>query len=159
MPETIQLREAAHDDIAILVKHRRWMFDDMLTAQTVTYSAGDLDDMEPAYRSYLEQHLGGSLRAWVAQAGQRVVASGAVLFYAWPPRPGDWVGTAGLLHSVYTEPGYRRRGLARTLVQMMIEVCRGLGLRTVTLHASQAGRPLYDAMGFQATSEMRLTLR
>ena len=88
------MREATHDDIATLVKHRRWMFDDMRVAQKVNYAPSDLEAMEPAYRRYLEQHLGGTLRAWVVEAGGRVVASGAVLIYDWPPRPGDSVGKA-----------------------------------------------------------------
>jgi GNAT superfamily N-acetyltransferase len=159
MSDPLALREATRDDIAALVKHRRWMFDDMRAVQPVNYASGDLDLMEPAYQEYLERHLGGLLRAWVVEADDRIVASGAVLFYEWPPRPGDSVGKAALIHSVYTHPDFRRRGLARRIAQTLVDVCRDLGLRTVTLHASQAGRPLYDAMGFGATSEMRLILR
>jgi ribosomal protein S18 acetylase RimI-like enzyme len=159
MSDALILRNATPADIPVLTKHRRWMFDDMLKVQKVAYSAADVDGMEPEYQQYLEKHLGGILRAWVVESAGRAVASGAMLLYDWPPRPGDSTGRAALLHSVYTDPEYRRRGLARRIVDAMIEECRRMGLRTVSLHASEAGQSLYEAIGFKRTSEMRLVLR
>ena len=49
---------------------------------------------------------------------------------------------------MYTEPEHRRRGLARRLMAEMIAWCRAAGLGSVSLHASDAGRPLYEALGF-----------
>lgn len=59
---------------------------------------------------------------------------------------------------MYTDPDYRRRGLARQITHVMIFWCRAEGFASVSLHASKAGRPLYEAMGFQPTNEMRLKL-
>jgi hypothetical protein len=36
--------------------------------------------------------------------------------------------------------------------------CRAERIRTVWLHASEEGRPLYEKMGFVATNEMKLVL-
>jgi len=36
--------------------------------------------------------------------------------------------------------------------------CRDSGIRSVILHASSDGRPLYDSLGFTPTNEMRLNL-
>jgi len=141
MNDELTLRNAIRADIPVLAKHRRWMFDDMLMVQKAGYTAAEVGSMEPAYQRYLEEHFGGILRAGVVEVAGRVVASGA------------------LLHSVYTEPEYRRRGLARRIVDVMVAECRRMGLRTVSLHASEAGRSLYEAMGFKETSEMRLGLR
>jgi hypothetical protein len=41
----------------------------------------------------------------------------------------------------------------------MIEWCRKQGLAMVYLHASQDGRSLYESLGFEPTTEMRLKLR
>ena len=62
------------------------------------------------------------------------------------------------VHRVYTEPAYRRIGLARCILQAMIDECRARGLLRLTLHASDMGRQLYDALGFLPTNEMRLSL-
>ena len=41
---------------------------------------------------------------------------------------------------------------------MAVEECRKRKLKRVALHASDIGRPLYEAMGFKSTNEMRLEL-
>ena len=38
----------------------------------------------------------------------------------------------------------------------MLDWCRDLGVTRITLHASDEGRPLYEAFGFASTNEMRL---
>ena len=60
---------------------------------------------------------------------------------------------------MYTEPAVRRHGIAKRLMDEMIEWCRKEGFGSVSLHASEYGRPLYASLGFQATNEMRLKLR
>ena len=155
MTNNFSLREATSTDIPTLVNHRRWMFEEMAALRGASADEGEMAEV---YSRYLAQHLGGLIRAWVVEEGGKIIASGAVLFYDWPPRPKDLTGRGALLHSVYTAPEYRRQGLARRIMQTMIDVCRELGLRTITLHASDAGRPLYESLGFKATSEMRLSL-
>jgi GNAT superfamily N-acetyltransferase len=63
-----------------------------------------------------------------------------------------------MILNMFTEPTFRRRGLARMLMQTMIAWCREQGYKTVALHASDEGRPLYESLGFQPTNEMRLHL-
>jgi GNAT superfamily N-acetyltransferase len=49
--------------------------------------------------------------------------------------------------------------VAKQLLKVMIDWCRIEGFRAVSLHASPAGRPVYESVGFQPTNEMRITLR
>lgn len=60
--------------------------------------------------------------------------------------------------NMFTEPGHRRKGLARQLVGEILAWARARGLRTLILHASDEGRPLYTSLGFEPTNEMRLRL-
>jgi predicted acetyltransferase len=55
---------------------------------------------------------------------------------------------------MYIDPDHRRQGLAKGLVQLCLNESRRRGLRTVTLHASDAGRPVYESLGFNASNEM-----
>ncbi len=159
MVDDLPLRSATPADISALVNHRRRMFEDMASAQGKAYNPANLDAMDAAYALHLRVHLGdGTLRAWVVEAEGQIIASGAVSFLTWPPRPNDLTERLALLHSVYTTPAYRRRGLARRIVQAAIEASRAEGLRRLTLHASVAGRPLYESLGFTPTNEMRLLL-
>ena len=60
--------------------------------------------------------------------------------------------------NVYTEPRYRKRGLARRLMATVMDWCREQGLRTLILHASDEARPLYQSLGFRPTNEMSIKL-
>jgi GNAT superfamily N-acetyltransferase len=60
---------------------------------------------------------------------------------------------------MYVEKPYRRRGIARTLMEEMLGWCRREEFAYVGLHASDDGRPLYEKLGFRATNEMRLELK
>ena len=50
---------------------------------------------------------------------------------------------------MYTDPEFRRQGIARRLMQTMIDWCRKEGFVRVDLHASDKGRPLYESLGFE----------
>ena len=76
-----------------------------------------------------------------------------------PTHPRDPQPRRATILNLYTYPQYRRQGLARLLMQTMIDRCRGEGFASVSLHASDDGRLLYEALGFQPTNEMRLWLK
>jgi len=88
----------------------------------------------------------------------QVIAGGGILISSWPARPEDLNARRALILNVYTEPDFRRKGLARELMLLMIGWLREQGFHGVALHASAEGRPLYESLGFQATNEMRLRL-
>jgi predicted GNAT family acetyltransferase len=62
-----------------------------------------------------------------------------------------------LVVNVYTEPEWRQRGIARTLMKTAMEWSVARGFDRMVLHASEAGRPLYASLGFLATNEMGWT--
>ena len=49
---------------------------------------------------------------------------------------------------------HRQRGLARRLMQTMLDWCKQHQIANVVLHASDEGRPLYQSLGFVSTNEM-----
>jgi GNAT superfamily N-acetyltransferase len=159
MPDALTLRLATVDDIPVLVNHRRRMFEDMDAQKGVTSDWAGLDAMEAAYAVLLRYEIpAGSTRAWVIDDGDYVAASGALKFTDWLPRPDGQRRGLVYVHSVYTVPEYRRRGLARQILNAMIAYCRDNGWPRITLHASDLGRGLYEDLGFKPTNEMRLVL-
>jgi GNAT superfamily N-acetyltransferase len=88
----------------------------------------------------------------------RVVASGGIWFRPEQPRPLAPRWKVPYLFSMYTEPGFRRRGLARRIVREAVRICRARGYTRIVLHAAPKGRPLYKGLGFQRGWEMRLEL-
>ncbi len=134
----------------------------MASAQSLQFEPDGLDRMERAYAKHLRAHLsGGAVRAWVIEAEGQIVASGAVSILPWPPGPAGGSDRGALLHSMYTAPAYRRRGLARRIVEAAIDFCRAEAVAWLMLGGtgSEAGKPLYESVGFRPSSFMRLDLR
>ena len=57
-----------------------------------------------------------------------------------------WIGM------VLVDPAYRRRGIALNLMQTALDYLRQLGVKTIKLDATPAGRPVYEKMGFEQES-------
>ena len=159
MTDALTLRLAVVGDIPTLVSHRRKMFEDMAALKDEQLDRAGLDAMAAAYAALLRYEIpAGSTRAWLIEEGGRIAASGALKFTDWLPRPDGSRRGLVYVHSVYTEPAYRRQGLARHLLSAMIDYCRDNGWPRVSLHASEMGRGLYEDLGFTPTNEMRLVL-
>ncbi|MEK9947123.1 MAG: GNAT family N-acetyltransferase [Alphaproteobacteria bacterium] len=59
---------------------------------------------------------------------------------------------------VFVCPVDRRKGIASALMRRSLEDMKGLGYSRVLLHASEMGNPVYKALGFDATNELKLDL-
>jgi GNAT superfamily N-acetyltransferase len=150
-----RVRRATVEDAAVNTAHRRAMFREMRPAGDAV-----LDEMAARFTPWVEEKLASEeYLAWFAVAEYGAIAAGAGLWLMdWPAHvvgKGRWRGN---ILNVYTEPGHRRLGLARHLIEVAIEWCREHDVDTVVLHASDAGRPMYEALGFRATNEMRIVL-
>jgi len=151
----ITIRPATPADLDVVMRHRRSMFADMGNRMRA-----DLDAMDASSRPLFARALGdGSYRGWLAREHDgRVVAGGGIIMLPYHSSPRDPSPQRAWIVNMYTEPRYRRQGLARRLMDEMIGWCRGQGMTTVYLHASDEGRPLYESLGFTPTNEMRLHL-
>jgi len=153
----ITIRAAVGSDIPTLIRHRRMMWWDMGRCQ----DAAALDVMERAAREYFSAAIpDGSYRGFLAvtDAGE-IVGGGGIVISPWPGSFDQEKPRRAMILNMYVEKPYRRRGIARALMETMIEWCRREEFAHVGLHASDEGRPLYEKLGFRATNEMRLGLR
>ena len=119
-----------------------------------------LDAMSDAFRPWLIRMMdAGEYLAWLAIAADGSVAAGLGLWLMdWPPHMIGPGARRGNILNVYASPQHRRRGLAKRLMETALDWCRSNGIRAVILHASEDGRPLYNALGFKPTNEMRIVL-
>lgn len=160
----VVIRPATPDDAPTIARHRAAMFCDMgqLDAAAVPVLAA-------AARRWVEAAMvDGRYVAWLAEVeaapaadGPRhVVGGGGVEVRAIAPRPaadGRGVQTApqALVRDVYVVPAWRGRGVARRVMEALLAWTTERGVSNVVLHASAAGRPLYERLGFVPTNEMR----
>jgi len=150
------VRPATLDDVDVLVHHRVGMFTDMGVPL-------DVPALQAAFREWLAEMMPpGTYRAWLVEthADQSeaaphvsgvsgvVVAGGGITILPWPPGPRDMGDRLAFVYNVYTEPGHRRRGLARLIMDTIHGWCREAGVASVALNASRDGLPLYESMGY-----------
>jgi GNAT superfamily N-acetyltransferase len=156
MSEDITLRMAKVDDALVIAHHRRAMFSD--AGHT---DASALDAMDAAFVPYVRRALADrSYRGWLAVTSEsRVVAGGGLIVHEWPATPRNTDTQRAYILNVYTEPEYRWRGIARRIMNAILDFCRTEGFHSVSLHASEQGRAMYISMGFEQTNEMRLRLQ
>ena len=62
-------------------------------------------------------------------------------------------GKRAHLMNVYTNEKYRRQGIARQMVSMLIDEAREKGVTYISLDTTQSGEPLYKALGFDFSHE------
>ena len=157
-PPDIHIRPATLADVDALARHRVGMYRDM----------GHIPESEEARfleasAAYFRVALAsGEYLAWLAfpsTSPEEIVAGAGLIVRPMIPRPGTTGGIEvrdAQVVNVYTEVGWRRRGIAARLMRNLLEYTTANHLNRVSLHASDDGRPLYESLGFVPTNEMRL---
>jgi GNAT superfamily N-acetyltransferase len=160
MSNSVVIRQATVEDADVIARHRALMF-------------AEMHELAPERAVELTEKTGHYLRVampsgeYVGWLAHEDVAPGAILAGAGVqlrktlphPRtpPGVSHGREAIVLNVYTDPAWRGRGIAEALMRRVIAWAGEAGVHTLVLHASEAGRPLYERLGFASTTEMRFT--
>ena len=106
-------------------------------------------DLVPALREYYMRHMAdGTFVSWLAWDGENIIGTSGMSFVEKPPYFGCPSGKMGLLSSMYTNPKYRRMGIARELLSRVVNDAREYGCGTIQITASDMGVKLYADFGF-----------
>ena len=117
------------------------------------------DDFPERMRQWWAQQA-GHRRAWVVRdVGDAAVGMANLTVFTRMPRPGApdvrWVYVA----NVWVDPGHRRRGVGRLLMETVLAWAREQRMVRLVLNPSEVSFPLYRGLGFQpADNLMRLDL-
>lgn len=69
-------------------------------------------------------------------------------------------GKEGYILNVFTSPEFRKKGLAKLLLQEIIRYANGHNINKLWLNSSEYGKHLYSSLGFISKSnEMELILK
>jgi len=151
----IVVRGATPADLPHILRHRRSMFEAMGERDNAKLDAME-SESEGYFRSALED---GTYRCWLAETTSgEVVAGGGIVISPWPAMPRTPQPRRATILNMYTDPAFRRQGIARRLMTAMLDWLRQEHFFEVSLHASDFW-PLYEQLGFRPTNEMRLTLQ
>ena len=149
----IEYKIAGSEDIELLMSSRLEML----------RIVNDLDDDyqydEELIRCSRDYFLNGDQTTILALDEGKVIGC-ASMSYMWiMPTFSHPTGKRAHLMNVYTNKDYRRMGIARKMVQMLIEDAWNKGATEVSLDATESGRPLYESMGFTDSSECMILVK
>ena len=138
-------KKAALEDLELLTE----------TRLTVLRAANKLDadaDMSVIreqtldyYRQALADH---SHFACLVFDRKRFVGAGGVSFFRVLPTCHNPSGRKAYIMNMYTDPDYRRKGIAREVLSLLVREAKNKGITAISLEATEDGRPLYEKFGF-----------
>jgi GNAT superfamily N-acetyltransferase len=106
-------------------------------------------DLKPHLYEYYTKHLcDDTFISWLAIDHGKIVATSGLSIVEKPPYYSNPNGKIGLLSSMFTLQGFRRKGIARELLDRVINEAKACGCSTVQITASDMGALLYEAYGF-----------
>ena len=120
----------------------------------------DVNGLESGYRfgeRFLETtrtfFLEGDQETVLALVGDRTAGCATMCYTHLMPTFSHPSGQRAHLMNVYTEACWRRKGIARQMVSMLVERAWDRGATEISLDATETGRPLYRRLGFTDPGE------
>ena len=80
------------------------------------------------------------------------VACATLCYISMMPTFSHPTGKRAHLMNVYVKKEFRKKGIAKQMLGLLIEEAKSLGVTEISLDATDAGKPLYEAMGFGCNS-------
>ena len=149
----ISIRIAKKDDIEEMMNSRLEML------KVVNNLSEDYEYSDEIINESREYFLNGDHITVLAFDGDEVVGCASMSFMRIMPTFSHPTGKRAHLMNVYTRNEFRRQGIARKMVELLIEETWKKGVTEISLDATESGRPLYVSMGFTDLTECMVLTR
>ena len=143
----IEYRIATQEDIELLMSSRLEM---LRIVNDLPDSYEYTDEIISESRDYF---LNGDQTTVLALDGGNVIGCASMSYMRIMPTFSHPTGKRAHLMNVYTRNEYRRQGIARKMVLMLIDETWKRGATEISLDATVMGRPLYESLGFVNSTE------
>ena len=143
----VEIRIATNDDIELLMSSRLEML------KVVNNLPSDYEYTEEIVRESRDYFLNGDHITVLAVDDGEVIGCASMSFMWIMPTFSHPTGKRAHLMNVYTRSEYRRQGIARKMVNMLIDETWKRGATEISLDATTMGRPLYESLGFTNSTE------
>ncbi len=138
-------KKATIQDLNILTQTRI----EVLRAANKLSDDVDMSEVETQSREYYKKALVEDAHvAYLVFDGDTFVGAGGVSFYQVMPTYHNPSGKKAYIMNMYTRPEYRRQGIARKTLDLLVEEAKARCITFITLEATTMGRPLYEDYGF-----------
>lgn len=138
-------KKATIEDIKLLTKSRI----EVLKAANRLSDDVDMEEVEIQSYDYYKKALSdGSHTAYLVFDGNRFIGAGGISYYRVMPTYHNPSGNKAYIMNMYTNPDYRRLGIATKTLELLVADAKEKGVSTISLEATDMGRPLYEKFGF-----------
>ena len=150
----LKYKKATIDDIEVLTKTRI----EVLRSANKLSGVVDMKKVEKTSYEYYKTALrNGTHTAYLVFDGEKFVGAGGVSYFQVLPTYHNPSGYKAYIMNMYTNPEYRRNGIAIKTLGLLVEDARKRGVHAISLEATDMGKPLYEKFGFvKMNDEMEL---
>ncbi len=147
-------KKATIDDIDILTKSRL----EVLKAANQLAEEVDMSEVERQSYAYYQRALAdGTHTAYLVFDSDRFIGAGGISYFRVMPTYHNVSGNKAYIMNMYTNPDYRRLGIATKTLELLVADAKEKGVKAISLEATDMGRPLYEKFGFvKMNNEMEL---
>lgn len=143
----MEYRIAAKDDIDILMAVRLEMLRKVNDLSDDYQFPNELIEKS---RNYFSE---GKQTTVLAIQDGIVIGCASISYIEIMPTYSHPTGKRAHLMNVYTRADYRRKGIARKLVELLIDEAKEKGVTEISLDSTDLGRELYESLGFCKSDE------
>ncbi len=143
----MQYKYATADDMELLIRSRE---ETLRAVNRLPEDYAFSEEFREASREYFRE---GDQTTVLALEEGCIAGCATMCYIDMMPTFSHPSGRRAHLMNVYTHPDFRRQGVGRTMVSMLIDESRDRGITEISLDATEAGRPLYRALGFRNSNE------
>ena len=150
----LKYKKATIDDIEILTKTRI----EVLRAANKLSDDVDMKEVEKTSYEYYKNALQNETHtAYLVFDEEKFVGAGGVSYFQVMPTYHNPSGYKAYIMNMYTNPEYRRNGIAIKTLGLLVEDAKKRGVHAISLEATDMGKPLYVKFGFiKMNDEMEL---
>ena len=149
----VEFKIATNDDIELLMSSRLEML------KVVNNLPQDYEYTDEIVNESRDYFLNGDQVTVLALDGDIVAGCASMSFMRIMPTFSHPTGKRAHLMNVYMRSEYRRQGIAREMVNMLIDETWKRGATEISLDATKMGRPLYESLGFTNSTECMVLTR
>lgn len=143
----MEIKKATQNDINDLMQLRL----EMLKVVNSLNEAANFD--EKLVQCSREYFLNGDQTTVFAMEGNIIAGCASISYITIMPTFSHPTGKRAHLMNVYTRKEFRRKGVGKMMINFLIDEAKSRGVTEISLDATEMGRPLYKALGFNSNEE------
>jgi len=117
------------------------------------------EQIENSLKIYFDEHIRkNDFIGIVGEYNGNIVSTAYLFIFDYPVNPNLINGKVGRLLNVYTFPEYRKKGIAKILIEEIIKEAKSIGVNRINLNATEAGYNLYKILGFKEDTDKPMEL-